>query len=114
MNSIASAVRSARSMRAAQQAWDDMLPPDDSEWELAFERRCDDAFDEYIADGNLPDGRDPSHVDTLMAEKIPEALDALMIAKDDAALLVIAKRIRDTRIEIVEDIIKGCVREEMR
>ncbi|TFH85231.1 hypothetical protein EQG41_18120 [Billgrantia azerbaijanica] len=82
-------------------------PPDDSEAELAFEQACDAAFDRYIADGWLPDGRDPSHVDQLMSKQIPEAMDQLMIARDDAALLEIAKRIRGTRIEIVEGLIKN-------
>lgn len=84
-------------------------PRDDSAEELAFEQACDAAFDEYIADGNLPDGRDPSHVDQLMSEELPEALDQMMITKDDDALLEIAKRIRDTRIEIVEGLIKDAL-----
>lgn len=80
-------------------------PPDDSVERDAFEKETVQAFDEYLADGWLPGNYDPSHVDERMLEQIPEALDGLIKAKDDAELLALAKQIRDKRIEIIEDLI---------
>ena len=80
-------------------------PPDDSVERDAFEKETVQAFDEYLADGWLPGNYDPSHVDELMLEQIPEALDGLIKAKDDDELLALAKQIRDKRIEIIEGLI---------
>ncbi|UTA79000.1 hypothetical protein J4377_13665 [Halomonas sp. XH26] len=80
-------------------------PPDDSVERDAFEREMVQAFDEYLSDGWLPGGHDPSDVDERMLEQIPEALDALIKAKDDAELLALAKQIRDKRIEIIDGLI---------
>ena len=80
-------------------------PPDDSVERAAFEKMCELAFSEYLKDGWLPGGYDPSHVDERLLEEMPEALDGLIEAKDDAELLALAKQVRDKRIEIIDDLI---------
>jgi len=81
-------------------------PPDDSVERDQYEQAVIAAFNDYLADGNLPGLHDTSHVDTRMTEEIPEALDGLITAEDDEALLVLAKQIRDKRIEVIESLIE--------
>ena len=81
-------------------------PPDDSVERDAHEQEVIRLFNEYLADGWLPGNHDTSHVDTQMTEEIPEALDGLITAEDDEALLVLAKQIRDKRIEVIESLIE--------
>lgn len=90
--------------RDAYDAWK-TEPPDNSLAEAAFDSRCRQAFHDYLDDGWLPGNHDPSHVDQLMTEQMPEALDGLIKAKDDAELLELAKSIREKRIEIIEELI---------
>ncbi|WP_339885363.1 hypothetical protein [Vreelandella maris] len=80
-------------------------PPDDSVERDAFERETVQAFNEYLADGWLPGGYDPSHVDERLLEELPEALDGLIRAESDDELLALAKQIRDKRIEIIDGLI---------
>ena len=80
-------------------------PPDDSVERDLHEKAVIAAFNEYLADGNLPGLHDTSHVDDQMLEELPEALDGLITAEDDAALLALAKKLRDKRIEVIESLI---------
>lgn len=92
---------------AQRDAFDRMMtePPDNSLAEAAFDSECRDAFDRYLDDGWLPNGHDPSHVDERLLEEMPEALDGLIKANDDAELLELAKAVREKRIEIIEQLI---------
>ena len=81
-------------------------PPDDSVGRDQYERAVIAAFKSYLADGNLPGLHDSSHVDDQMLEEMPEALDGLITAEDDEALLALAKQIRDKRIEVIESLIE--------
>ena len=79
----------------------------DAEDELAFEAACAAAWDEYLDNGSLPDGRDSGDVDELLSEL--GTLDDLLFAKSDDGLLDAAKAIRDARQTIVDGIIRDTV-----
>lgn len=82
-------------------------PPDDSAEEAAFEKACEAAWDEYLDNGSLPDGRDAGDVDELLSEL--GILDDLLLAKSDDDLLDAAKAIRDARKTIVDGIVRDTV-----
>jgi len=73
-------------------------PPDDDDHaeRQAHEDACKDALDEYMADGDLPDGKDSGHVwEALGEEDEGEVACGLLKAwreDDDAEMLAIAKR----------------------
>ena len=75
--------------------------------EAQFEAACALAWDEYLDNGTLPDGRDAGDVDTLLSER--GILNDLLTAKNDDDLLDAAKAIRGARQEIVDGIIRDSV-----
>lgn len=95
-------------MREAQQAWDNMLPPDTSRQEREHELACKAAMARYLQTGDLPGREDASHVwDELEDEDASgivlfDMLEAYR-AGDDGWLLDAAKRVADRVESIVED-----------
>lgn len=93
MNSIASAVRNTRQMRAAQQAWDEMLPED-----VHGKESPEPDYEAYVDDwcrGNLAElpGQDIYHAPL---ERLTEDdwLVQLLAAKGDEELLQAARIVR--------------------
>lgn len=87
-------------------AWKTTDPNDDSERELALEARREAAFREYLEDGSLPDGRDAGDVDTAMLNRDPEVLDEIADEYDDEHLLLLAKRLRSVRRDVIRKMIE--------
>lgn len=89
--------------------WKQHNPHDDidAENEFALDAACEAAWEEYLDNGTLPDGRDAGDVDDLLSEL--GILDDLLTAKNDDDLLDAAKAIRDARQKIVDGMIRDSV-----
>lgn len=102
MNSIAHAVRSTHAMRAAQQAWDDMLPED-----VTGPEPTPVDVERYVKDwisGDLVElaGQDIYHAPQ---ERLTEDdwLAQLLAAKDDEELLQAARIVQSKLRQFVEE-----------
>ena len=85
-------------MAAAQQAWDNALPPDTSRQEREHEMACKAALARYLQAGDLPVREDASHVwDDLEYDEASRIVLFDMLkayrAGDDAELLALARRV---------------------
>lgn len=92
-------------MREAQQAWDNMLPPDTSRQERDHELACEVAFEHYLKTGDLPGGEDASHVWDELEDNNESGLvlfDMLEAYRDgDDTLLLLLAKIVAGRVEII-------------
>jgi len=98
-------------MREAQQVWDNAHPPDTSRQEREHEEACKAALARYLKTGDLPGGKDASHVwdeledDDASSLILFDMLEAYR-AGDDGWLLDAAKRVADRVESIVDDMIE--------
>ena len=95
-------------MREAQQAWDNMLPPDTSRQEREHEEACKAALARYLQTGDLPGREDASHVwDELEDDDASSLILFDMLAAyragDDAEFLALAKRVASRVDSIVNE-----------
>src|SRR5690625_718838 len=99
-------------MREAQQAWDNMLPPDTSRQEREHELACKSALARYLQTGDLPGREGASHVWGALENDDASSLilfDMLAAyrADNDAVLLALAKRVAGR----VDNIVNGMITE---
>ena len=65
-----------------------------------------DLWDEYVKTGWLPEGKDPSDVETMALHRDPEATHRLTVAMTDDELLVAAKVYQKTLRECVAELMR--------
>ena len=79
-----------------------------AEQESEFERAVEVAWSDYLETGDIAGTTmDASNVDDLLGEH--GLLDDLLKARDDDELLDVAKKIRDARMQIVDNLIRESI-----